>query len=78
MKYKIGQRVRLLASAHLDGVFSGDCGREGVIDQNKYQSSLHVKMIQPASNKGWWVDSTNIEPVIKKGQQLLFSFMEED
>ena len=79
MKYKIGQRVRLLPSAINDGVYSEDCGKEGTIVQSDLPEYLQIEMKSPICRRRYWYASPeNIEQVIVKGQQLLFSFMEDD
>jgi len=77
MKYKIGQRVRTLPNAKQSGIDLSDCGREAIIDDDKHQTCLHIKMVSPTYWKGWWVNSEYIELSVQKGEQLLFEFMEE-
>jgi len=77
MKYKVGQRVKLLLSTNPGEIYMKDCDAEGIIVDDTHQWSLEVKLIQPANLSRWWIDSKHLRLSIQKGQQLLFAFMED-
>lgn len=78
MKFKNGDKVRILPSAIDGGVLACSVGKIGIVDgiADSYSGSYyHVCMV---SGYTWSVYPNQIESVIvKKGEQLLFSFMEE-
>ncbi len=79
MKFKVGDRVRILPSAIDIMVAEDEVGKIGVITLYDSTKNIIVLMDKPRRESGyrvdWCVDSSQIEPVIKIGQQLMFSFM---
>ncbi len=74
MKFKVGDKVRILPSAVKGGVRAKEVGTIQTV----------IKIIDPAvpilditsSGSGsWWVYPDHISSAIKVGQQLMFSFM---
>lgn len=80
-KFKIGDKVKILPSAVENGVARSSVGKIGrVAKLNKEHGYFCVVMdddgiIQPVN--GWVVFPDEVELVVIKGQQLLFSFMNE-
>lgn len=76
MKFKIGDKVKILPSAVDIGVDKGEIGKIGVIFQ--IESSDRI-LIKTSFTKVWFweVHSRDIIPAIAKGQQLLFNFMQQ-
>ena len=80
MKFKVGDKVRMLPSAVDIGVFKGEVGKTGTVTDNNFlHRYISVCMDEPYSKKifTWAVRSTQITSVIKVGQQLEFVFMKE-
>ena len=78
MKFKIGDKVKILPSATIIGVWESEVGKTVSI-RSIYNESAGV-MITDSRGEGyglWCVNSYDIAPVIKVGQQLLFSFMQQ-
>lgn len=80
MKFKIGDKVLLLPGVVLDdGVATYAVGKTGKVIK-AYPEYYLVHMDKPGKNDythTWAVDECNIAPIIVKGQQLIFSFMED-
>lgn len=78
MKFKIGDKVRILPSAVGGGVDEIAVGKIGVITYHAPEHYFCVLMDYERERGGTWaVYPCQMEPVIKVGQQLLFSFMSE-
>ena len=80
MKFKVGDKVRMLPSAVDIGVFKAEIGKTGTVTDNNFlHRYILVRMDEPYSKKifTWSVRSAQITSVIKVGQQLEFAFMEE-
>lgn len=79
MKFKKGDRVRILPSAVNTCVPGDEIGKTGVI--TKYHSHKEIIVLMDKIRKAsgyrvdWIVDSSQIEPATIPGQQLEFSFM---
>lgn len=73
MKFKIGDKVKILPSAAYIGVEENEIGTTQTIIRVE---SLDTIVITDTDGGYWHVDPHDIIPVIKVGQQLLFSFME--
>ena len=80
MKFKIGDKVKILPSATFIGVCKDEAGKTGVIVEYISSKEIIVLMDKPHHKHGyridWVVESSQIEPMVKVGQQLLFNFME--
>lgn len=81
MKFKVGDRVKILPSAVAIGVFKSEIDKTGIItDCNYMDEYIMVYMDSDCKEvnwrKEWAVQPDQIEKAIKVGQQLLFSFME--
>lgn len=80
-KFKKGDKVRILESATDVMVDVEEVGKTGVITKYESYKGILVLMDKPLKRVGrrvdWSVEGSMIEHVIKKGQQLLFDFMEE-
>ena len=78
--FKIGDKVRILPSATSIGVCKDEVGETGVITAYISSKEIIVLMDKPHHKYGyridWVVESSQIEPMVKVGQQLLFQFME--
>jgi len=87
MKFKVGDKVRII---RLSGIPSCELGKVGtMVDPDLYGNTnsgneIHTKidMGRPRrptepTNTCWWIIEDNLELAVQKGQQLLFSFMEE-
>ena len=77
MKFKIGDKVRILPSAIDINVAETEIGKiVEVVDVytscNEYEVKAFSKKYSP-----WWVRKCDIAPAIKVGQQLVFDFMEK-
>ena len=79
MKFKIGDKVKILSLATGVGVESEDVGKAGVIT-NIGSWDIMVKMDEVCKIRGhkcdWSVGAHMIELSPRKNEQLLFSFME--
>ena len=80
MKFKIGDKVKILSSATGIGVDETDVGKGGVISSvSMSNSSATVYMDEVCSGRGhkcrWSVNISMIKLLPTKGEQLLFSFM---
>ena len=75
MKFKIGDKVKILPSATGVNVAKSEVGKIGVITEiyNRYNIYVDTDTRKFAP---WVVYEHDIAHVIKKGQQLLFNFME--
>lgn len=80
MGFKIGDKVRILVSAVDIGVAINEVGKMGVVTLYHSSDEIIVFMDKIRKESGyrveWIVNSSQIEPVVKVGQQLLFSFMD--
>ena len=78
MKFKVGDKVKILSSATQIGVEKVDVGKDGVIISTGGSSAL-VYMDKVCSVRGyrcrWSVNISMIKLLPTKGEQLLFSFM---
>lgn len=74
-KFKKGDKVRILPSAMDVSVLEFAIGKTGVITRYSSSDSIIVRMDKSRRLDGyrdiWSVSSSQIEPVIKVGQQLL-------
>lgn len=82
-KFKVGDKVRILPSAIDVEVPSEEVGKTGVVKNiSKDGTDFLVLMDKPRREGGtrldWVVNLSQIEQVITPGQQLIFSFMEEE
>ena len=82
MKFKMGDKVKILPSATGVGVDETDVGKGGVISSVSMSgSSALVYMDGVCSGRGlkcrWSVNTNMIKLLPTKGQQLLFSFMDK-
>lgn len=85
-KFKVGDKVKILQEATMVGVEQEDVGKIGMISSvnenilSKY-SGLRVQMNEICIVRGykpnWSVGYSMVELSLKKGEQLLFSFMKE-
>lgn len=76
MKFKIGDKVKILQSAIVIGVAEEEIGKIGVIlriDRGADEILVETTTIRYSP---WYVGENDIAPAIKVGQQLLFNFME--
>lgn len=77
MKFKIGDKVKILPSAVDGGVSERAVGKIGIITYYSPGSYFCVLMDYEREKGGTWaVCPCQMEPAIKVGQQLLFNFME--
>ena len=82
MKFKVGDKVRILPSAVDGGVSEGAVGKIGKITRNCPGGYFDVIMDKdqdsgPNSHLPWAVYPDQMEPAVVKGQQLLFNFMQQ-
>ena len=82
MKYKVGDRVKLirpnkyLAGSKLNHIYT-------IIDKMSTSSYLldvkegHARGYRDVSLRGWWYIEKDIELAAKEGEQLLFDFMRD-
>ena len=78
MKFKIGDKVRILPSAATIGVLKSEVGKIVKITGISIFSTNDI-MISDSRGDAygcWCVNEYDIAPAIKVGQQLLFEFME--
>lgn len=73
MKFKIGDKVKILPSATCIGVNESEVGTTQTIIRVVSSTTI---IVTDTGGGCWHVDPSDITPVIKTGQQLLFSFME--
>ena len=82
MKFKVGDKVRILPSAIDVGVWAEEIGKVGVVVSSwADDNSFVVEMLLPCKGGTilrWSVRQENIALVIEIGQQLMFSFMETE
>ena len=76
MKFKVGDKVKILPSAVNIGVDKSDVGKIGVIFEIESPESILIKTTY-TENWFWCVDPEDIVLVVKVGQQLTFSFMKD-
>ena len=81
LKFKVGDKVKILPSAVDGGVSMGRVDKTGVIiKDDSWSSYFLVKMDELRGNSCekdvWAVYSNQMTLAMIKGQQLLFSFME--
>ena len=77
MKFKVGDKVRILPSAINICVNPSEVGVIATI--KKIYSPIQIIIRTPTQKFGSWVvHEEHIESIIKPGQQLVFAFMEED
>lgn len=75
MKFKVGDKVKILPSATIIGVRESEVGKTVEI---KSMYSVNELMVSDSRGGGygcWCVKDYDIAPIIVKGQQLLFDFM---
>ena len=72
MKFKIGDKVKILPSAVAIGVSESEVG---TIQTILRVESLDTIIITDSGGGCWHVDPKDITSTIKIGQQLLFNFM---
>jgi len=78
MKFKIGDKVRILPSAVDGGVSEKAVGKTGVITYHVPGDYFCVLMDYERERGGTWVVyPCQMEPVVVIGQQLLFEFMQQ-
>lgn len=86
MKFKVNDKIKILPPATSVGVESEDVGKVGVIshineDANE-RRGIYVQMQEVCKARKcicrWNVGTEMIEPYPRKGEQLLFDFMEQD
>lgn len=77
MKFRVGDKVKILPSAIDGGVSEGAVGKIGVITYHAPGDYFCVLMdYEGKDGLTWAVFPDQMEHVIKVGQQLLFNFME--
>ena len=77
MKFKIGDKVKVLPSVMTIGVSEREVGK--IVSIRSIYNESDGIMITDSRGEGygcWCVNNYDIAPVIKIGQQLLFNFME--
>ena len=75
MKFKIGDKVRILPSAMLTGVSETEIGKVVKITKMNFLDCIMISDSRGDTYGCWAVNYDDIAPVIVKGQQLLFDFM---
>lgn len=74
MKFKIGDKVKILPSAVAIGIYESEVGTIQTILQIISSTTIVIT----ASDGGCWhVDPEDITTAVVKGQQLLFDFMQQ-
>ncbi len=79
-KYPIGTRIRFIANESMCHEAKQDDGKIGVVvvGTTSYQIRIFLPDSVKSSTGGYWsTGRENIKPLAIKGQQLLFSFMDE-
>ena len=80
LKFPIGAAIRYTPDANdVCSTACKDIGKQGTVIKHSSGSGSQVTIHLPGSekySKTWRTFWKNITPVIKKNQQLLFSFME--
>ena len=75
MNFKKGDKVRILPSAVDASVPEDEVGKTGIITNYHSLKLILVLMDKPRMENGhrfdWCIESHQIEPIIKVGQQLL-------
>ena len=81
-KFKIGDKVRYLGLYPHKGLSYNYITKIIDVKNNNIpyliscpEGRVHYKY--DGTNAGWWVSEENLELAINKGEQLLFSFMED-
>ena len=78
MKFKVGDKVKILPSAVVIGVLASEVGK--VVKIRGIYNGIDGIMISDSRGDTygcWAVNYDDIAPVIVKGQQLLFDFMQQ-
>lgn len=79
LKYPIGVEIRYMPNANsVKAEACKDIGKQGTVIKHLKNRSREVQIYLPTSSKmskTWNTCWKNIKPIIKKNQQLLFSFM---
>ena len=77
-KFKIGDKVKILPSATIIGVWEGEVGKT-VLIRSIYNESNGIMVTNSRGGEYgcWCVNLYDIAPAIKVGQQLLFAFMKD-
>ena len=73
MKFKIGDKIKILSSAVAIGVSRSEVGTIQIVTDIMDSTTI---IITDSNGGEWGVEPDQIEHVIKVGQQLLFNFME--
>ena len=80
VKFKVGDKVKILPSAVLWNVPKSEVGKFGVLVQHFSSKDLYVYMDKPwpeyNTREKWVVHFSHIEIAVKPGQQLEFAFMQ--
>ncbi len=78
VKFKIGDKVKILPSATGVTVWKEEVGKIGRVTSIRYDS-FYVRMLNPCKGKLrlWSVGDNMIALIVKVGQQLLFEFMQQ-
>jgi len=82
MKFKIGDKVRILPSAIKIGVWAAEVGKIGIVTSGCIvpdgRQFLQIKMLNLCKGKyrRWSVSNASLCPAVEKNEQLLFGFME--
>ena len=83
MKYKIGDKVKIINTRGIEPSEMGQMGRikRFAFAYNNDNNIVVVDMGRGRRKRGpqtcWWINEKCLELAFKKGQQLLFSFMEQ-
>ena len=79
LKFPIGSRIRYVPNTNdVNDMARKDIGKQGTVIEYSnlnYMVKIHLPTSEKRS-KTWRTLWKNIKPVIKKNQQLLFSFMD--
>ena len=74
MKFKVGDKVKLLPSVVSAGVMASEVGKIGIVTFVGRLGGVHVKTSR-LNRLSWCLLEYNIAPAVKVGQQLLFEFI---
>ncbi len=76
MKFKVGDKVKILPSAVDINVAGSEIGEIGIVVYVYAEEEYSIKTASGYYEE-WWVRARDIAPAIIKGQQLLFDFMQQ-